>query len=96
MFVVLITYKEPLEIIEKHLAAHRAYLDIGFQKNYLVVSGPKNPRTGGVLLSQLTDRRTLDLFISQDPYVLNDVADYEVIEFTPVKWQQAFAVFVGQ
>lgn len=94
MFLILIQYKKSFEIVAQYVETHRAYLDKGYEKNLLITSGPKVPRTGGVMLSQAKTREELDEFIAQDPFVLNDVADYEVIEFTPVKYHQDFSGFV--
>lgn len=94
MFIVMLTYKKPLEIIDQYLAAHRAYLDEGYAKNFLIASGPKNPRTGGVLISQLKNREQLENFLQQDPFSMNDVIDFEIIEFTPVKYHADFSEFV--
>lgn len=94
MFLILISYKKPIAEIDKCLAAHRDFLEQGYQQDYFIASGPQNPRTGGVILSQLTDRKRLEKIIAQDPFILHDVADYEVIEFIPVKYHPQFAAFI--
>src|SRR5690348_11076079 len=85
MFVVMLNYTKPLEIIEQHLVAHRDFLEQGYQKNYFVVSGPRNPRTGGIIISQLKDRAQLETILSQDPFKIQGIAEYDIIEFNPVK-----------
>jgi uncharacterized protein YciI len=55
----LIAYKKPLEEIDYHLAAHRSFLDEGYKNDFFIVSGAKNPRTGGVIISQLSNRDQL-------------------------------------
>lgn len=94
MFLIKITYTKPLDIIEKHIAAHRAFLEEGYQRDYFVVSGPQNPRVGGIIISQLKDRKQLETIINHDPYRLHEVADYEIIEFEPVKYHKDFVGFV--
>ena len=94
MFLVKITYTKPLDIVDQYVAAHREYLENGYQKNFFVASGPLNPRTGGIIISQLKNREPLEAFFKQDPYVLNDVAAYEFIEFNPVKFHRDFACFI--
>jgi uncharacterized protein YciI len=94
MFIVLLSYLAPIEVIEQHLAAHRNHLEEGYKHNYLIASGPQNPRTGGVLLSQLTDRISLEEFLAQDPFIVHKLATYAVIEFTPVKSHPDFASFL--
>jgi uncharacterized protein YciI len=56
MFIIELSYKKALNDIDKHLEAHRAYLDDAYINNYFLVSRPKNPRTGGVIISQLNNR----------------------------------------
>ena len=90
----MINYKKPLDIVEQHVAAHRSFLDQWYKKNYFVASGPRNPRTGGIMISQLKDRQQLMAILQQDPYYINDIADYEIIEFTPVKYHQNFSSFI--
>ena len=94
MFIVTLTYKKPLEVIDTYLAEHRAFLEEGYQNNYFVASGPKTPRTGGIIISQLDDREALNALIKQDPFYLHDVADYDIVEFTPVKYHKHFSAFV--
>jgi uncharacterized protein YciI len=83
MFVILVTYKKSLEMVDKHLATHVAFLDQGYQNNYFIVSGRKNPRTGGVIISQLKSRSKLEDILKHDPFYIHEIADYEIIEFTP-------------
>jgi uncharacterized protein YciI len=94
MFIVLLTYKKPLDVVELFVGSHRAYLDEAYKKDYLIASGPQVPRTGGVLLSQLKDRHQLQQVLDNDPFVLNDIVDYQMIEFTPVKFHQEFQNFI--
>ncbi|EKD72659.1 MAG: hypothetical protein ACD_45C00618G0003 [uncultured bacterium] len=37
MFVILISYKKPLEIVDKYLADHATFLDQCYEKNYFMV-----------------------------------------------------------
>lgn len=95
MFVILVTYKKPLEIIDKHLADHAEFLQKGYEKNYFIVSGRKNPRTGGVIISQLKDRNQLENILKDDPFHIHEIADYETIEFIPGKYHSDFSKFIG-
>ncbi len=94
MFLVLMTYKKPINEIDRYLLDHRLFLDIGYKNNYFIVSGPRNPRTGGILLSQLNDRDQLEKILKDDPFYVNDVASYEVIEFMPIKYHPDFSRFI--
>lgn len=94
MFVILLQYKKPLDEIDNYLVAHRAFLEEGYKNNYFVVSGPQEPRTGGVVLSPLTDRTQLESLMQQDPFCIHDLAEYQFIEFTPVMCDEGFTQYV--
>ncbi len=94
MFIVNLSYKRPIELVEAHTDAHRAFLDEGYQNSYFVASGPKIPRSGGILVSQLKDRAQLEGFLKQDPFAIHGLADYEIIEFNPMKFHPDFAGFI--
>jgi uncharacterized protein YciI len=95
MLLVILTYKKPRDIVDQHVEAHRNFLDQGYKKDYFIVSGPKNPRDGGIILSQLDDREQLLTILKQDPFYIHGIADFEIIEFAPVKYHPDFANFVS-
>lgn len=90
MFIVLLTYKLPLAEVERHLAAHREYLDRQYAAGTFLCSGPQNPRTGGVILC----RAAVDALTAEDPFRIHGVADYEIIEFSPTKRLSGFEAFL--
>ncbi|AMO50128.1 Uncharacterized conserved protein YciI, contains a putative active-site phosphohistidine [Kosakonia oryzendophytica] len=85
MFIVMLKYKTSLNQVDDVVAAHRAFLDEGYEKNYFLASGPMNPRSGGVILTRALPRTTLDAVLQNDPFYREGIADYEVVEFDPVK-----------
>ncbi len=85
MFVVSLNYICELSEIEKHLEAHIAYLDRYYEDGTFLASGRKVPRTGGVILAQAASRELLDEVLSEDPFKINGLANYDVIEFIPTK-----------
>jgi uncharacterized protein YciI len=94
MFIVMIHFTKPLDVVDLHVADHREFLGEGYKKDYFVASGPRKPRTGGVIISQLKDRAELEKIIHQDPYYVRGIAEYEIIEFDPVKYHEKFTAFV--
>ena len=94
-YIVEITYRAPLSRIEEVLPTHRAYLQTGYDSGLLLGSGPQIPRQGGILIARAPTRADLEAFIAQDPYRLQDLADYRLIEFQPVKHQPWAAEWFG-
>lgn len=95
MFIITLTYKKPLSEVDVHIPAHRAFLDECYKNNTFIASGPKVPRTGGVIISHLPSRVDVETLIKQDPFYQYDMADYEIIEFNPNKCHPDFKRFIS-
>lgn len=83
MFIAVLTYKKPLAEVDRFLQAHREYLAEHYAAGDFIASGPQTPRVGGVIMMKAENRAAVDSIISQDPFKINDIADYHIIEFTP-------------
>lgn len=94
MFIITVKYLCAIQQIEEHLAAHRAFLDRYYENGMLICSGPQNPRTGGIIVSNAPNRALVESMIVEDPFYLNKVAEYSIVEFSPVKYAPAFEPFV--
>ncbi|MEO1411470.1 MAG: YciI family protein [Bacteroidota bacterium] len=92
MFIVELTYKVELEKVDAYLAAHIAYLEKQYARGAFIASGRKVPRTGGVILSKLASKAELLEVLEEDPFKINDLADYKVLEFVPTMTSEAFDV----
>lgn len=94
MFVIALQYKKPLTIVEQYLNEHKQFLDEGYKRNYFIVSGPKNPREGGVIISHIKNRSQLEEVLKQDPFYIHEVAEYQITEFIPTKYHTNFSHFI--
>ena len=83
MFIAILTYKKPLEEVDRFLQAHREYLAEHYAAGDFIASGPQTPRVGGVILMKAESRAEINSIIAQDPFNINDIADYRIVEFTP-------------
>lgn len=91
MFIVSLHYIQPLEVVESHLQAHRAFLDRFYQQGVFIASGRKVPRNGGVILAKGVTRAELEEVLDQDPFRAQGVADYQITEFTATRTSADFA-----
>ncbi|WP_283607498.1 YciI family protein [Faecalispora anaeroviscerum] len=96
MFIANLTYLKPLSEVEKYLEAHIAYLDRYYHAGKFICSGRKNPRVGGVILFNAKDEAEMKEIISEDPFHVNAIASYEIIEFYPTKYAPDFQCFADQ
>lgn len=83
MFIAILTYRKPLEEVDRFLQAHRDYLAEHYAAGDFIASGPQNPRIGGVIMIKADNRAAVDTIISQDPFNINGIADYQIVEFIP-------------
>jgi uncharacterized protein YciI len=79
MFIVELTYEEPIEKVEELLEAHIAWLKEFYAAGDFIASGRKVPRNGGVILAKSMARSELNRILSTDPF--HAVANYKVTEF---------------
>lgn len=94
MFIFILTYKKPLSEVEKHLEAHRDYLDTHYSAGKFIASGRQEPRVGGVILCRAESRKEAESLAYSDPFYINQIADYQIIEFLPTKYLPGFDAFI--
>lgn len=83
MFIAILTYKKSLEEVDCYLQAHRDYLSEHYAAGDFIMSGPQTPRVGGVIIINAESVAAVDSIIAQDPFKINGIADYQIVEFTP-------------
>lgn len=83
LYLVLLAYQQPLEVIDAHLAAHRAFLARHYASGHFLLSGPQEPRQGGAILARAPERATLEAWLREDPFQQHGVAAYTVVAWRP-------------
>ncbi len=83
MFLILLNYKKPLSDVDRFVAEHRAFLERHYAAGHFLLSGRKEPRTGGVILAQADSRSDVEAIIRQDPFHREGIAEYTLVEFLP-------------
>ncbi|MGH1439003.1 MAG: YciI family protein [Cellvibrionaceae bacterium] len=90
MFVISLRYIKPLAEVDLYIEGHISYLKKYYANGTFIVSGRKEPRTGGVILAKAENRKTLDEIITEDPFFENGIAKYDITEFIPTMTAQGF------
>ena len=85
MYIIMLKYIKSLEEVEKELEAHIKYLEKYYAMDKFICSGRKNPRVGGVIISKGKNREEIERIIEEDPFKINKIAEYEIVEFMPTK-----------
>ncbi len=91
LFIVELTYRRPLSEVDAALPAHVAFLDQHYRSGNFLMSGRKEPRTGGVILVRAESLDALSAILAKDPFGKAGIAEYRVTEFLPTKVAAALA-----
>lgn len=93
MFIANLKYKKSIKEVNKVLEAHLEYLDKYFEKRKFICTGKKSfPELGGVILFDSNNLEEAKKILYEDPFYIEEIADYEIIEFQPVKFSQNFSI----
>ncbi|ABS22616.1 YciI family protein [Bacillus cytotoxicus] len=95
MFIVLLKYVKPLNVVENFLQEHVDFLDKHYKRNSFIFSGRRDPRIGGVILVNSDDEVAVQEILMEDPFYKHQVAEYELIKFTPTKYADQFSPFIN-
>ena len=86
MYIVNLNYIKEVSEVEKHLEEHIKFLEKYYKMGKFICSGRKNPRTGGVILLNAESLSEVEKIILEDPFNINEIAEYEITEFFPTKY----------
>jgi uncharacterized protein YciI len=95
MFIVSLTYRKPLADVDRFIAEHREFLARYYASGAFLLSGRKEPRTGGVILADCPTRADLERILAEDPFWQNEIASYDITEFVPTMGAPQFSAFVS-
>ena len=95
LFIIELSYKVSLDKIDQYLQDHRAFLYKYFANNTFVVSGRKEPRTGGIIIAHVDNRAILEKIIVEDPFHQHQLADYSIIEFVPTLYAKDIEALIS-
>jgi uncharacterized protein YciI len=83
MFIALLEYLKPLSDIDPLLGEHREFLERRYASGHFLLSGRKEPRTGGVILLRADSRAQAESILREDSFQREGVARFEIVEFLP-------------
>jgi len=84
MYLVDMNFNDVEKITAELVSAHRAHIQEEYLSGKFMFGGRKEPRTGGILLSQHASQHELQQVLDSDPYIKSGLVAYSIIEFVPV------------
>ena len=82
MLIIELSYIKSLSEVNLHVEAHRDFIKKYTDLGIFLTSGPKVPRKGGIILSNVGGRE-IKKIIQQDPFYYEKLAEFKIIEFNP-------------
>lgn len=85
MFVLLATYTKPIEEVDQLLDDHKAWITRHSEAGRILLTARQVPLTGGLILARGSDADEMWEMIREDPFHSSGMAEYQVLEYTPVR-----------
>jgi uncharacterized protein YciI len=83
VYVMISKYLVSLDEVAKVRDQHLAFLESLVEQGVVVAAGRQNPAVGGLVLLDVPDEERAFEVLARDPYVLNGVAEYQAIGWSP-------------
>ncbi|MEZ5716498.1 MAG: YciI family protein [Paracoccaceae bacterium] len=83
LFAVDIEYSVPFGEVEKVLDPHMAFVRRAYDEGRFLASGPKEPRTGGMVIMMAPSLEDAQAYLAADPFVTEKVAAVKLTAFKP-------------
>jgi uncharacterized protein YciI len=96
MFIIDIHYTAPLEEVDKHIDGHVAYLKKYVENETFIITGRKEPRTGGILIANAASKEEVEKIITEDPFYHYHVAEITITEFLHARHNPALDELLGK
>lgn len=80
VFVIDIEYLVPFAEVEPHLGAHIAFIKDCLGAGFILIAGPKVPRSGGMIIATAPSREEAAATMARDPFVIEGVANVSITE----------------
>lgn len=90
MFIVYLKFADKSRAPEL-MAGHNAWLQDGFERGLLLLSGSLQPNLGGCLFVCCEGRDTVEAFVAEDPFVTEGVVTAEIAEVAPKRTDERLA-----
>jgi 4-carboxymuconolactone decarboxylase len=95
MILIDLKYTKELALIDQYRDAHMDYVSSFYKKNVILASGPYNNRSGGFIISLMSYDQAVE-YMHGDPFYINNLADFDIKDFTPTNSSSAFKLFANE
>lgn len=83
LFIIDLNYTVSFDKVDPEIDDHIKFLEENYASGRFIASGPKVPRTGGVIIAAAFSREEIETLLEMDPFKIKKIAQYKVTEFRP-------------
>jgi uncharacterized protein YciI len=95
MYILFINFTKSLQDAQPVFPAHLEFIDAHIKTGKFILSGGLTGKPAGVVLANVNNGDELKTLLAEDPFVLEQVAEYELIEFTPSRYHESLAPLIA-
>lgn len=96
MYIITLKFSTNKAKAADHMAAHKAWIQEGFDKNIFDLMGSLDQGQGGCLFSRHSDIAALDSFIQKDPFVAEGIVEAQIQGITPHRASPDFSFLTAE
>jgi uncharacterized protein YciI len=85
MFLLRATYNRPIEEVDALLEDHKAWIMKNFDAGRILLTARQVPLIGGIILARGESAEEMWAMLDEDPFKISGMAEYEVLEYAPVR-----------
>ena len=95
MYILFINPTKSPEALAPVFPAHSEFLERYCKAGKFILTGGLTARPAGMVLANVNSGDELKAMLAEDPFVREQVAEYEVIEFKPSRYHESLASLIA-
>lgn len=95
MFLLRATYNRPIEEVDQLLEEHKAWIMKNFEAGRILLTARQEPLVGGLIPAAGGTVDDMWAMLEEDPFKSSGMADYEVLEYAPVRAAEGVEGLIG-
>lgn len=89
LFVIDISYTAPFDKVQQVMAPHMDFVRECYAAGSFLMSGPKEPRSGGIVIAQAPSLPLIEALVARDPFVTAGVVAVSITQFSASNMAEA-------
>jgi uncharacterized protein YciI len=95
MYILFINPTKSPQALAPVFPAHSEFLERYCKAGKFILTGGLTARPAGMVLANVNSGDELKAMLEEDPFVREQVAEYEVIEFKPSRYHESLASLIA-